>query len=554
MQLNRGVYVRHPGTREQTWTSITITAVGGAGGTGGSDSHVGYTGYPGRIVSGSIEVELNSSLDIYIGKGGIAGVSGSNAAGGEGGISTIGMPGGRGGRSGPSGWSGSGGGGGAATVVKRNGQYWIVAAGGAGGGGGGQYSNGNPSQGFSPNSSTAGGEGTSHPGDGGGGGGGGGGYALGGVGGNIGEGDVGAYSGSWGDSLYPYGFYDNADGSNPPSSNGFVTITYASATGSPYFSGGTISYGTAQNGQTSVTHTFNSDGKFIGQGPTNRQSVAWQQLLVPHVHDAGTWKQIRAIHTKNGGQWKKVWPSNGKAEYTVPGVYDFTVPPGIYSLNIVVAGAGGGGGGGVGSVAGNGGGAGETATRTVSVVPGQVLSVFVGAGGHGGDGNNEQYGSASTGADGRGSTVTGGSVSISVTGGTGGAGGVATAPPAGGGGGCCVVSTAFAETGIWNRRQRDELIVWCESKLHNKTLGECFRRGYQVLGSKVIVPALKSRLGRAYYKWAFNNGTNLVRGKKFSWLSVPNTAVWIAGFMLVGAVVSTEYANKSWKLLYKDQK
>ena len=124
----------------------------------------------------------------------------------------------------------------------------------------------------------------------------------------------------------------------------------------------------------------------------------------------------------------------------------------------------------------------------------------------------------------------------------------------GGGGGCCVVSTAFAETGLWNRRQRDELIVWCETKLHNKTLGECFRRGYQVLGSKVIVPALKSKLGRAYYKWAFNNGTDLVRGKKFSWLSVPNTAVWIAGFMIVGAAVTTKYANKCWTSLYKDKK
>jgi hypothetical protein len=35
---------------------------------------------------------------------------------------------------------------------------------------------------------------------------------------------------------------------------------------------------------------------------------------------------------------------------------------------------------------------------------------------------------------------------------------------------------------------------------------------------------------------------------------VPNTALWIAGFMLVGAVVTTKYANKCWKALYKDQK
>lgn len=124
----------------------------------------------------------------------------------------------------------------------------------------------------------------------------------------------------------------------------------------------------------------------------------------------------------------------------------------------------------------------------------------------------------------------------------------------GGGGGGCVVSTAFAEIGIWNNRQRNELIAWCEQTLHNKFLGECFRRGYQVLGSKLIVPALKTSVGKFYYKWAFNNGTNLVRGKKFSWLSVPNTVLWITGFMLVGSVVSTSYANKCWKSLYKDKK
>ena len=124
----------------------------------------------------------------------------------------------------------------------------------------------------------------------------------------------------------------------------------------------------------------------------------------------------------------------------------------------------------------------------------------------------------------------------------------------GGGGGCCVVSTAFASQGIWTHRRRDELIVWCERKLHNKKLGECFRRGYQVLGSKFIVPALEGKFGKAYYQWAFNNGTNFVRGKKYSLISLPNTLLWIAAFMVVGAVVTDEYANRSWKSLYKDGK
>lgn len=116
----------------------------------------------------------------------------------------------------------------------------------------------------------------------------------------------------------------------------------------------------------------------------------------------------------------------------------------------------------------------------------------------------------------------------------------------GGGGGCCVVSTAFAEQGIWNQWQKDELIAWCEDRLHNHVLGECFRRGYQVVGSKAL-PILKTSWGKKYAKWAFDNGTRMVRGKSFAWWSVPNSILWITAFMLVGSVVTTRYANRCWK-------
>jgi len=116
----------------------------------------------------------------------------------------------------------------------------------------------------------------------------------------------------------------------------------------------------------------------------------------------------------------------------------------------------------------------------------------------------------------------------------------------GGGGGCCVVSTAFAEQGIWDQWQKDELIAWCEEQLHNRVLGECFRRGYQVVGSKAL-PILKTSWGKKYAKWAFDNGTRMVRGKSFSWWSVPNSLLWITAFMLVGSVVTTRYANRCWK-------
>jgi len=116
----------------------------------------------------------------------------------------------------------------------------------------------------------------------------------------------------------------------------------------------------------------------------------------------------------------------------------------------------------------------------------------------------------------------------------------------GGGGGCCVVSTAFAEQGIWSPWQKDELIAWCEDRLHNHVLGECFRRGYQVVGSRAL-PILKTSWGKTYAKWAFDNGTRMVRGKSFAWWSVPNSVLWITAFMLVGSVVTTRYANRCWK-------
>ncbi len=121
----------------------------------------------------------------------------------------------------------------------------------------------------------------------------------------------------------------------------------------------------------------------------------------------------------------------------------------------------------------------------------------------------------------------------------------------GGGGGCCVVSTAFADQGIWSPQQKHELIAWCEDQLHNRVLGECFRRGYQVVGSKAL-PILKTLWGRTYARWAFDNGTRMVRGKSFSWWSVPNSVLWISAFMLVGAMVTTRYANRCWKSTGKD--
>ena len=121
--------------------------------------------------------------------------------------------------------------------------------------------------------------------------------------------------------------------------------------------------------------------------------------------------------------------------------------------------------------------------------------------------------------------------------------------------GCCVVATALQDTGVWTTERKDMLVEWCEKYLHDKMLGECFRRGYQVVASKAGVPLLKSQnpIAKAvskYYVWSWNNGTNMVMGKKFNPLSIPNSAFWITIFMAVGAVVTKNFADKTWKKLY----
>ncbi len=77
---------------------------------------------------------------------------------------------------------------------------------------------------------------------------------------------------------------------------------------------------------------------------------------------------------------------NGLKEFTGPGAYGFVVPEGITHLMLEMWGAGGGGG--AGNVAGSGGGGGGSGayTRTVlTVTPGTVYSITIGAGGIAGD-------------------------------------------------------------------------------------------------------------------------------------------------------------------------
>lgn len=82
-------------------------------------------------------------------------------------------------------------------------------------------------------------------------------------------------------------------------------------------------------------------------------------------------------------------PSHGTQTWNTPGTYQWTVPDGITFLLVQVRGGGGGGGGGYDTsdyylYGGGGGGGGGANITTLTVTPGQVLTVVVGAGGTGG--------------------------------------------------------------------------------------------------------------------------------------------------------------------------
>lgn len=123
------------------------------------------------------------------------------------------------------------------------------------------------------------------------------------------------------------------------------------------------------------------------------------------------------------------------ANFTAPGAATWTVPAGVTSLAVVAKGAGGGSGDN-GELGGNGG----VVTATLSVTPGQVLSLYVGGGGGRGIG-------AWKGGGGGGSTnIDAGTANQIIAGGGGGGGGGSSsgAPYKGGDGNGSAGSTASA--------------------------------------------------------------------------------------------------------------
>jgi len=121
---------------------------------------------------------------------------------------------------------------------------------------------------------------------------------------------------------------------------------------------------------------------------------------------------------------------------------------------------------------------------------------------------------------------------------------------------CCVVATELTSQGIWSTRKYTALNLWGANRLDKTSIGRALHRGYHVIAPKVIVPALRQQgtVKAKYFKWSFDNATNMLRGKKFNPLSIVNSAVWIVAMTVTGLFTSSKQATKSWKSLYKDKK
>lgn len=117
-----------------------------------------------------------------------------------------------------------------------------------------------------------------------------------------------------------------------------------------------------------------------------KDAGTWKEVLEVYVKDAGTWKTCLDVYIKDAGTWKSVLYKAGSSNLTTAGTTSFVVPAGVYSINYTVYGAGGGSGAcnnnGDGWV-GGGGGAGGKSTGTLSVTPGETLTLVVGNKGYG---------------------------------------------------------------------------------------------------------------------------------------------------------------------------
>ncbi len=139
------------------------------------------------------------------------------------------------------------------------------------------------------------------------------------------------------------------------------------------------------NGNNETNIDFDVPNKVIKKAETTGARFnTWQptQSMNSTIWQQGVAVASGYIYTAGG-----VHPNGGQTIYTTAGTDSFVVPSGITSITVKMWGAGGGGGGGGNASAGGAGGAGGYATSTLTVSPGETLSLAIGGGGDGGVGS-----------------------------------------------------------------------------------------------------------------------------------------------------------------------
>ena len=132
--------------------------------------------------------------------------------------------------------------------------------------------------------------------------------------------------------------------------------------------------GTGRN-NIGYTTTVNSSTKYLRRTSTGRNNIAWSTI------PAGSTYNIlnRTGTSRNNIAWGNLNIPVPKGSQTFTAYGTFTVPSGVTSIQVFCVGGGAGG-----ESNGEGGaGAGYTTNKTVSVTPGQSISVVIGAGGTG---------------------------------------------------------------------------------------------------------------------------------------------------------------------------
>ena len=152
-------------------------------------------------------------------------------------------------------------------------------------------------------------------------------------------------------------------------------------------------------------------------------------ISTANVIAGSSWANVRYAYFNDNGVWKQFYPDSiTSTTYSIPGTYTYTIPAGVHSANLTVAGAGGGSGGGDGGNPATVGFAGNVVTATIQVTPGDVFTFIVGGGGRAGAGGVRGTGSGAGGVDPAGTYNggRGGNAGGSGSSGAGGGGGAAT--------------------------------------------------------------------------------------------------------------------------------